>query len=265
MSGAICGDVIGRPYEFDNPVRSKDFELFSPGLRFSDDTVLYLAIAKAAMDGLTYWDMLVEFGKEFADVGFAKGFTAWVADPQRTRGQSWANGSAMRSGSLAWIARDMQEALEMARESAMPTHSHERGILGAQAVVCAIRVGLEGGTAEDIRNEVSGLTGYDLVRSVDEIRADYPRFQVSCDRSVPEAIICALEATSYEDAIRNAISLGNDADTQACIAGGIAETLFPVPDAIRDRCLATLPPRLLVIERRLALIRSAKTPHLYGV
>lgn len=257
MSGAICGDVIGRPYEFDHPVRTKDFELFADGIRFSDDTVLYLAVAHAAMNGLSYWDTLVEFGRMYEGTGFAKGFTAWVADPNRRQGDSWANGSAMRCGAVAWIARDMQEALQMARDSAMPTHSHEEGVKGALAVVCAIRVGIEGGSRDDIKREVTALTGYDLDRTVDGIRARYPRFQVSCARSVPEAIVCALEAASFEDAIRNAVSLGNDADTQACIAGGLAETFFDVPDTIRTRCLATLTPHLLGIEDKLAIYRRA--------
>lgn len=260
MSGAICGDVIGRPYEFDHPVRTKDFELFTEGMRFSDDTVLYLAIAHATMNGLSYWDTLVEFGQMYADIGFAKGFTAWVSDPHRTMGNSWANGSAMRCGSIAWIARDMPEALSLARESAMPTHSHEEGIKGALAVVCAIRIGIEGGNAKDIREAVSSLTGYDMARTVAEIRSSYPRFQVSCARSVPEALICALEAVSFEDAIRNAVSLGNDADTQACIAGGLAETYFSVPKNISEKCLKTLPPHLLGIERRLSAVRDAVRP-----
>jgi ADP-ribosylglycohydrolase len=258
MSGAIIGDVIGRPYEFDHPVRTKDFEFFTPGMRFSDDTILYLAVAHAAMDGLSYWDTLVEFGKRYADIGFAKGFEAWIANEARVRGDSWANGSAMRSGSVAWIARDMQEAIEMATESAMPTHSHPEGVKGARAVACAVRVGIEGGTKEDIRRAVSALTGYDLDRTVDGIRPTYKRFMVHCAKSVPEAIVCALDATSFEDAIRNAVSLGGDADTQALIAGAIAETMFDVPTEMRERCLATLTPHLLEIEGRLADIRRSK-------
>lgn len=257
MSGAIIGDVIGRPYEFDHPVKTKDFELFTEGMRFSDDTVLYLAIAHASMSGLSYWDTLVEFGKRYADVGFAKGFEAWIANENRTRGVSWGNGSAMRSGSVAWFARDMQEALAMATKSALPTHSHPEGIKGAQAVACAVRVGIEGGSKEDIRRAVTALTGYDLTRTVDSIRPTYKRFAVHCATSVPEAIICALDATSFEDAIRNAISLGNDADTQALIAGAIAETLFEVPSEFTTRCLATLPPHLMEIEGRLAGVRRS--------
>jgi ADP-ribosylglycohydrolase len=259
MSGAIIGDVIGRPYEFDHPVRTKDFELFTPGMRISDDTVLYLAVSYATMHGLSYWDTLVEFGKRYASIGFAQGFEAWVANPSRTMGVSWANGSAMRVGGIPWIARDMQETLEMARESAIPTHSHPEGIKGALAVACAVRVGIEGGTKEDIRREVTILTGYDLNRTVEGIRPTYMRFAVHCAQSVPEAIICALDATSFEDAIRNAVSLGNDADTQALIAGGIAETLFQVPEEFSARCLALLPEHLLEIEKKLAGYRKSKT------
>jgi ADP-ribosylglycohydrolase len=141
---------------------------------------------------------------------------------------------------LAWLAGSVEEAMQMATWSALPSHGHPEGIKGAVAAAAAVRLALEGESQQSIRRIVSDITGYDLDRTVDGIRADYPRFKVSCQESVPEAIICALESTSYEDAVRNAVSLGNDADTQAAIAGSIAEALFGVPDFIADRCLPLL-------------------------
>lgn len=241
MLGSICGDVIGRPYEFEYPVRSKDFPLFRDDSRFSDDSILTAAVTKAALFGLSYEEMIVEFGLRHIDNGFAKGFKAWVLDPGRKQGDSYGNGSAMRVGALAWLAKDVDDAIRMATESAMPSHSHPEGVKGAVAVAVAVRLSIEGRFGE-IRKVVSDITGYDLDRKVDWIRWNVPRFQTICQTSVPEAIICALEATSYEDAVRNAVSLGNDADTQACISGAIVEPLFGVPEEISERCLATLSP-----------------------
>lgn len=241
MLGAICGDVIGRPYEFEFPVRSKDFELFRHDSRFSDDTVLTSAIAYKLMHGGTYESALVEFGLRHIEDGFGKGFKAWLLDANRQQGDSFGNGSAMRVSPVAWFASSLEEAIEMARESALPSHSHPEGIKGAIAVAAAVRLSIEGRFGE-IRQIVTELTGYDLNRSVDEMRWTIPRFKTTCQESVPEAIICALEATSYEDAVRNAVSLGNDADTQAAIAGAIVEPIFGIPSDISERCLKTLTP-----------------------
>jgi len=241
MLGAVCGDVIGRPYEFENPVRTKDFQLFTEASRFSDDTVLTDAVAHAAMTGAPYGDALVDFGVRHLAQGFSKGFKAWLLDPERGMGDSYGNGSAMRVSPVAWVARDLGEAIGMARDSALPSHGHPEGIKGAIATAAAVRMAIEGFSQEDIRQRVASLTGYDLDRTVDGIRANYPRFKTTCPDSVPEAIVCALEATSYEDAVRNAVSLGNDADTQAAIAGAIAEPIFGVPAWIEANAVATLP------------------------
>jgi ADP-ribosylglycohydrolase len=249
MLGAICGDVIGRPYEFEFPVRTKDFPLFRHDSRFSDDTILTAAITKAAMDGLSYEDMLVEFGLRHLEEGFAKGFKSWLLDESRKQGDSYGNGSAMRVTGLPWLAADMDETIRMATESALPSHSHPEGIKGAVAVAVAVRLSIEGRFGE-IKRVVTELTGYDLNRSVDAMRWTIPRFKTTCQDSVPEAIICALEATSYEDAVRNAVSLGNDADTQACIAGAIVEPLYGVPENIASRCLSTLTPDLREVYKK---------------
>lgn len=241
MLGAICGDVIGRPYEFEYPIRSKEFELFRDNSRFSDDTVLTAAIAYAAMSGTSYEDALVEFGLRHIEDGFGKGFKAWLLNSERGQGDSYGNGSAMRVSAIGWLADSVDDAIIMATESAMPSHSHPEGIKGAVAVAVAVRLAVEG-RSNEIKDVVTDLTGYDLDRRVDDIRWNYPRFKTTCPDSVPEAIICALEATSFEDAVRNAVSLGNDADTQAAIAGAIVEPKFGIPDDILQRCVEKLTP-----------------------
>jgi ADP-ribosylglycohydrolase len=241
MLGAICGDVIGRPYEFEFPTRTKEFDLFRHDSRFSDDTVLTAAVAHKLMHGGSYEQALVDFGKRHIEDGFGKGFKAWLLDENRVIGDSFGNGSAMRASPVAWFATSVDEAIEMARESAMPSHSHPEGIKGAVAVAAAVRLSVEGRFAE-IRDVVTKLTGYDLTRSVDEIRRTVPRFKTTCQESVADAIICALEATSFEDGVRNAVSLGNDADTQASIAGAILEPRFGIPWEIRSKCVETLSP-----------------------
>jgi ADP-ribosylglycohydrolase len=239
MLGAICGDVIGRPYEFEFPTRSKDFELFRPDSRFSDDTVLTAAVAHKLMHGGTFEQALVDFGLRHIEDGFGKGFKAWLLDENRGIGDSFGNGSAMRVSPVAWFARSIEDAIELARDSAMPSHSHPEGIKGAVAVAVAVRLSIEGRFGE-IRNAVTDITGYDLNRSVDEIRRTVPRFKTTCQESVADAIICALEARDFEDGIRNAVSLGNDADTQASIAGAILEPHFGVPGEIFFHCVGTL-------------------------
>jgi ADP-ribosylglycohydrolase len=259
MLGAICGDVIGRPYEFEFPTRTKDFDLFRHDSRFSDDTVLTAAVAHRLMHGGSYEQALVDFGMRHIEDGFGKGFKAWLLDSARKQGDSFGNGSAMRVSPVAWFATSLDEAIEMARDSAMPSHSHPEGIKGAVAVAAAVRLSIEGRFGE-IRDIVTKLTaGYDLSRSVDEIRRTVPRFKTTCQESVADAIVCALEATSFEDGIRNAVSLGNDADTQASIAGAILEPYFGVPWEIRSKCVKTLSPDIASVledfEDRTAHIR----------
>lgn len=241
MLGAICGDVIGRPYEFEFPVRSKDFDLFRSNSRFSDDSVLTAAVAHAALTNTSYEQALVEFGMRHIEDGFGKGFKAWLLDENRKQGDSCGNGSGMRVSSIGWIAGSVQEAIDLATKSAMPSHSHPEGIKGAVAVAVAVHLAVTG-RSDDIKSVITNLTGYDLERTVDEIRWTVPRFKTTCQESIPEAIICALEATSYEDAVRNAVSMGNDADTQACIAGAIVEPKFGIPEFIRERAIAVLSP-----------------------
>ena len=171
-------------------------------------------------------------------------FKTWLLDDNRVQGSSWGNGSAMRVSAIAWLAGSLDEVITLATQSALPSHASEEGIKGAVAAAAAVKLSIDGWDFTDIRKKIVELVGYNLDRSVDEIRANYPRFAVSCQDSVPEAITCALESTSFEDAVRNAVSLGNDSDTQAAIAGSIAEARFGIPSEMADRCVATLTPDL---------------------
>ena len=231
MLGAIAGDIIGSVYEH-NPIKSKDFPLFSAGCCFTDDTVLTIAIARAIMDGTGYRQAVQNTGRQYPDAGYGGTFIQWLFSESPEPYNSWGNGSAMRVCPVGWAFEDLNRVLQEAEQSAKISHNHPEGIKGAQAVATAVFLARTGRNREDIRQQIENRFGYNLSRSLDEIRPGYT-FDVSCQGSVPEAIIAFLESESFEDAIRNAVSLGGDSDTLACIAGSIAEAYFRgVPDAI---------------------------------
>lgn len=224
MIGAIAGDIIGSVYEHNN-VKTKDFPLFGAHSRFTDDTVLTVAIASAVLEGGPYLDPLLELGRRYPHAGYGRTFRAWLRSADNQPYNSWGNGSAMRVSPIAFAFSDRDEVLRQARLSAEVTHNHPEGVKGAQATALAIYLARTRRDKAVIRDEVTRLFGYDLDRTVDSIRPGYS-FDVSCQGSVPEAIIAFLESDSYEDAVRNAVSLGGDSDTIACIAGGIAEAFY---------------------------------------
>ncbi len=249
MLGAIAGDVVGSAFEH-RPVKSTDFELFSSGSRFTDDSVLTVAVADAILSGRDYGECLQDWGLRYPRAGYGQSFFGWLhADDPRPYG-SWGNGSAMRVSPVGFCFDDEKHVLEQAARSASVSHDHPEGIKGAQAVALAIWLARRGEDKRSIRARISEEFGYDLDRRLDEIRPGYG-FDVSCQGSVPEAIIAFFESDDVESAIRNAVSLGGDADTQACIAGGIAEAFYgEVPAFIRDEVLERLPPDMVeVIER----------------
>jgi ADP-ribosylglycohydrolase len=243
MIGAIAGDIIGSVFEA-NPTKNKDFPLFSSRSTFTDDSVLTVAVADAILSGRPYREAVWEIGRRYPRAGYGGTFISWLhsADPQPYN--SWGNGSAMRVSPVGFAFNQEEDVLRAARESAEISHNHLEGIKGAQATALVIFMARTGAEKEQIRNRISGLFGYDLSRSLDDIRPDYS-FDVSCQGSVPEALIAFLESSSYEDAIRNAVSLGGDADTQACIAGGMAEAFYGgVPEPVRNEVMERLPPDL---------------------
>ena len=248
MIGAITGDIVGSIYEHDN-IRSKQFPLFGDRCRFTDDTVCTVAVADCLMNDGDFGEYLSRYALRYPSRGYGAMFRQWATAWERAPYGSWGNGSAMRVGAVAYLARDEAEVLEAADRSASVTHNHPDAINGARAVALATWMALSGTDAISIRQEIADRFDYDLNQSVDEIRTWY-RFDVSCAGTVPQAITCALEATDYEDAIRNAISIGGDSDTIACIAGGIAESIFGLPADIEASARTYLTSDFLtVIER----------------
>jgi ADP-ribosylglycohydrolase len=240
MLGTIAGDVIGSVYEVDR-IKHADFPLFSSWSRFTDDTVLTVATAHALLTGQPYADAYHEFGNRHPGAGYGGAFRQWLARPDRRPYNSFGNGAAMRVGPVGLAMRTADEVLAEAVRSAAATHDHTEGIRGAQAVALATFLARAGHTKDAIRQEIEAQLGYDLSRTLGEIRPSY-EYDVTCQGSVPEAITAFLESDSVESAIRLAISLGGDADTQAAIAGGIAEAFYGgVPDAIGAEVLSRLP------------------------
>lgn len=230
MYGAIAGDIIGSAYELNN-IKSKDFELFSEASRFTDDTVCTVAVAKWLMQGGDLSNTLADFALRYKSRGFGSRFLKWAQQWERQPYNSWGNGSAMRVSPVAYWAKDKDDLLDLAKKTAEVTHNHPDGIAGAQAAAFAIWLARKGQDRSTIRKEIEHRFKYDLSLTVDEIRPGY-KFDISCPGSVPQAITCALESTNFEDAIRNAVSIGGDSDTIACIAGAIAEGLYGVPKTV---------------------------------
>ena len=245
--GAICGDVMGSVYEF-HSVKTKDFELFPYGSTFTDDTVMTIAIATWLVKDKTSKEVLIDelkyWGRKYPNSGYGRMFMNWVHQDNPEPYESWANGSAMRVSPCAWVGNSLDEVRELAYTSAVVTHNHPEGIKGALATADAIYLARTGSGKDEIRSHVESEYGYDLSRTVDEIRPTYT-FDVSCAGSVPESIICFLEADDFEDTIRNAVSLGGDADTQAAIAGSIASAYWDVPEDIVEESLMWLDGDLL--------------------
>ena len=241
MFGAVIGDTIGSIYEFDN-LKSKDFPLFGQKSSFTDDSVCTVAIGMALVESLDYppfESVLQKTCRSHLDRGYGGMFSAWMwRDPPKPYG-SFGNGSAMRTSACAWVTNDLECALSLAADQASVTHNHPDGIRGAQAVTAAIHLFRMNASVDEVRACISSRFNYDLARSSDQIRPTYG-FVETCNGSVPEALICALEGISFEDTIRTAISIGGDSDTIAAIAGGVAEARFEIPDEIAKvvfRCL----------------------------
>lgn len=243
MIGAIAGDIIGSVYEH-VPIKTPVFPLFHPRSTFTDDSVLTVAIAEAILSGRPYFETVRMFGRRYPRAGYGGSFLEWllIDDPQPYR--SWGNGSAMRVSPVGWAFASEDEVLQQAHASAEITHNHPEGIKGAQATALAIYLARTGADKEAIRTRIQDQFSYDLTRTVDTIRPGYT-FDVSCQGTVPEALIAFLDTDSYEEAVRSAVSLGGDSDTLACIAGSIAEAFYGgVPEHIRTEVQARLTPDL---------------------
>ncbi len=240
MLGAIAGDIIGSIYEARGTKRVDFRPLFHPLTRFTDDTVLTIAVADHLLHGGDLVDQLKNYAHTYPNAGYGGTFLQWAFSEDRAAYNSWGNGSAMRVSPIGFAFNELDEVLDRARDSAAVTHDHPEGIKGAQATAAAIHLARTGRDKETIRNYVETTFDYDLSRPLDDIRTHYC-FEVSCQHSVPQSIRAFLESNDYEHAVRLAISLGGDADTMACIAGGIAQGFYGgVPQAIRIAALERL-------------------------
>ena len=249
MYGAILGDMIGAPYEFARKHKTKEFPLFVKQSIFTDDSVMTIAVVEALLDTMdgtpeeirtAVVRSMQKWGARYPYAGYGCMFRSWLMDENPQPYNSWGNGSAMRVSSAGWLFGTLEKTREVARMTAEVTHNHPEGIKGAEATASAIFMARNGGTKEKIKDYIIREFGYDLSRTCDEIRPGYYHIE-SCQQSVPEAITAFLEGTDFEDVIRTAVSLGGDTDTQACIAGGIAEAFYGVPQELKEECRKRLP------------------------
>ena len=254
MLGAICGDIIGSIYEWNN-IKTKDFELLTDINRFTDDTVMTTAIAKAAIEYKNNKNLNIfrencikhmkELGRKYINVGYGSRFKKWLENDNQEPYNSYGNGSAMRVSPVAYIAESLEEVEELAKISAEVTHNHPEGIKGAVSVATSIWLLRNGYTKEDVKKHIENKY-YKLDFTIDKIRKDY-KFDVTCQGSVPQAIEAFLESKDFEDSIRNAISIGGDSDTIAAITGSLAEAYYEIPNDIKDKITTYLDETILNI------------------
>ena len=236
MLGAIIGDIAGSIYEpKDSRIKTKDFPFFSENCRFTDDSVCTAAVADALLHNLPPAETMRKWGRRYPRCGFSQIFKEWIASEENAPNCTLRNGAAMRVSPAAFLNReDLNAALLAAEKVTVISHDHPEGIKGAQATTHAIWLAYQGENTTGIREAIATEYGYDLTRTVDDIRPDYA-FDMTCPGTVPQAVTCALESENYEDAVRNAISLGGDSDTLGAIAGAIAEALHGIPEDIKEQ------------------------------
>jgi ADP-ribosylglycohydrolase len=258
MYGAILGDIIGAPYEFDRGDKTKDFPLFSKGSEFTDDTVMTIAVAEAVLNTMGQSDETIKaelvrsmqhWGRKYPYAGYGGNFRYWLTTKNPEPYGSFGNGSAMRVSPVGWLYTTIEKTRHAARLTAEVTHNHPEGIKGAEATASAIFLARGGSGKDEIRAYICNEFGYDLSRTCDEIRPTYHHVE-SCQETVPEAITAFLEGTDFEDVIRTAVSLGGDCDTLTCISGGIAEAYYGVPAVLEAECKSRLPEDMLKVLSR---------------
>ena len=253
MLGAIYGDIVGSVFEFNN-IRTKDFELFSEKSKFTDDTVMTLAVADAllhldmARDIERFKNILIEkmhcYGDKYPYAGYGGHFRFWLREKQTGPYGSYGNGSAMRVSPVAWYANSLEECLDFAKASAEVTHNHPEGIKGAVVTAGATYLAKTGATMDEIKAFVAKY--YKIDFTLDEIRPTY-EFNETCQDTVPQAMQAFFESISFEDAIRNAISIGGDSDTLAAITGAVAEAYYRMTDMEVQEVTSRLDQTLLKI------------------
>ena len=245
MIGAILGDIIGQPFEFDRGNKTKEFPLFCKNPRFTDDTVMTIAIGdgilKAGLDAdentmkISMITSMQLWGHKYPHSGYGGRFYRWLAMEETKPYNSWGNGSAMRVSSVGWLFETLERTREVARWSAEVTHNHPEGIKGAESTASIIWLARKGSSKPQIKEYVIKEFGYNLSRTCDQIRPNYHHVE-SCQETVPEAVTAFLEGSSFEDVIRTAVSLGGDCDTLTDIATAMAEAFYGVPEELREKC-----------------------------
>lgn len=246
--GGVIGDIIGSVYEFNN-VKKIDFEFFTTKSTFTDDTVLTIATMDSILNSKDYTKLYQYYGRKYPYSGYGKDFITWLKSDNPQPYYSWGNGSAMRASPIGWAYDRIEDVLLYSKQSAEVTHNHPEGVKGAQAVATSVFLARKNRNKNEIKQYIIDTFGYNLNRSIDSIRPQYG-FKLSCQETVPEAIIAFLESTDYETAIRIAISIGGDSDTIACITGSIAEAYYKeIPIGIIEKSLSYLPDEFInVIE-----------------
>lgn len=250
LYGAIIGDIVGSPYEGRrHTIKTKDFELFREYSHFTDDSVLTVAVAEALLCAGTGDDDTIRravissmkaWGRKYIHVGYSRSFKQWLMQDDTLTYPKFSNGSAMRVSSAGWLFNSIERVRQVARNTAEVSHNTPEGIRGAQSVASAIFLARNAASKNAIKFYVETEFGYNLSRTLDEIRPMYYPI-TACDYSVPEALIAFLESTDFEDALRNAVSLGGDSDTLAAIAGSVAEAFYEIPDDLIAECDNRLP------------------------
>ena len=250
MLGAIAGDILGSIHEF-HPIKTKNFDLLNSECVFTDDTVMTAAVADSLMNKIPYVESLQMWGRKYPRAGYGGWFSKWIHSDFPKPYNSFGNGSAMRCSSVGWLFEDEGSVLEEAKKSAEVTHNHPEGIKGAQAVALGVMLCRQGSTKLEIQEKLEDLFDYDLSQTMEQVKFNYS-FDVTCQGSVPQAITAFLESEDFEDAIKNAISLGGDSDTQACIAGALAEAFYmKIPDQIKEFVLTRITPDILDVLHQL--------------
>jgi len=266
MYGALLGDMIGAPYEFDRGDKTKDFPLFGQYSAYTDDSVMTVAVTEALLDSTGMDDIGVraavfkamrKWGRRYPCAGYGRRFNHWLKGTDPEPYGSYGNGSAMRVSAAGWLYDTLDETRRIARLTAELTHNHPEGIKGAEATASAIFLARTGSGKQEIKEYIVREFGYDLSRTCDEIRPTYHHVE-SCQQTVPEAITAFLEGTDFEDVIRTAVSLGGDCDTLTCIAGSIAEAFYEVPKEMKSECRKRIPEDMLAVLDRFEWARKKK-------
>lgn len=251
LYGAIIGDIIGSPYEGRfRVIKTKDFEFFSENCRFTDDTTMTIAVAEALLNvdrdagedtvKTSVVRSMQAWGRKYLNVGYSSSFTQWLLQENPKPYKKASNGSAMRVSSAGWLFDTIERTRQVARLTAEVSHNTPEGIRGAESIASAVFLARNSASKAEIKSYVEGEFGYDLAQRLNDIRPIYYPV-VRCDGSVPEALISFLESENFEDALRNAVSLGGDSDTLAAMAGSVAEAFYQIPADLIEEALKRLP------------------------